>query len=113
MALPLVGRFDHERSEGVREKLLEAVAASSAHEVVIDVTGLASIDATIASELLRVSRALALLGTKTYFTAISPANALTMSRLDEQLPPEGFLRNLEQALRLVTSQTGRSPESGT
>lgn len=101
LTLPLVGRFDQERAEVVREKLLEAISSKQARQVIVDVTGLESIDEGIADELLRMSRAAALLGTKTYFSGISPANALTMANLDHGLLADTCLRSLQDAMRVV------------
>ena len=101
LTLPLVGRFDHERNEVVREKLLATISAKQARKVIIDVTGLELVDEAIANELLRLSRAAALLGARTYFSGISPANALTMANLDHELLADKCLRNLRDALRLV------------
>ena len=105
LALPMVGQFDADRSAVVREKLLAAVVDRKARHVIIDVTGLESVDETSAGEILRSWRALALLGTTAYVTGLSASNARTMARLDQQIPADMCLRSLEEALRRIIAQT--------
>lgn len=101
LALPLIGQFDAERSELVRVKLLDAVIARKARHVILDLTGLELVDAAVAHEIARSWRALALLGSRTYLTGISPSNAQIMAQLDEDLPALLCLRSLEEALRKI------------
>ncbi|NVB39337.1 STAS domain-containing protein [Pseudenhygromyxa sp. WMMC2535] len=107
LTLPLVGRFDDERNEVVREKLLAAIADKQARQVIIDVTGLESIDEGVADDLVHLSQAAALLGARTYFSGISPANALTMAKLDHGQLANKCLRNLRDALGVVMGQRER------
>ncbi|PRP92717.1 Blue-light photoreceptor [Enhygromyxa salina] len=108
LALPLAGNFDLQRSEIVREKLLDAVSATKAREVVIDVTGLGEMDEMTANELVRLTRSLALLGTRAYLTGISGANAQALVSSNAQIPAGMCMRNLESALRLLRDRRGRA-----
>lgn len=101
LALPLAGHFDLQRSIIVREKLLEAVAATRARDVVIDVTGLGMIDELTANELVRLTSSLALLGARAYLTGISAANAQTMVSSDARVPASMCMRSLKSALRVI------------
>ena len=101
LALPLAGNFDLQRSIIVREKLLDAVAATRARDVVIDVTGLGMIDDLTANELVRLTSSLALLGARAYLTGISAANAQTMVSSDARVPAGMCMRSLESALRII------------
>ncbi len=102
LALPLVGQFDLRRSQIVREKLLGAVSAQQAHAVIVDLTGIGTVDDLTANELLRLTSALGLLGAKAYLTGISPESAQTMSSLSRAIPPEMCMRTLKDALRMIT-----------
>jgi anti-anti-sigma regulatory factor len=101
LALPLAGHFDLERSKVVREKLLDVVSQTNAREVVIDVTGLGTIDELTANELVHLTRALALLGARAYLTGISAANAQTMVNSNAQIPAGMCMRSLESALSML------------
>ncbi len=102
LVLPLAGKFDRRRNQVVREKLLIAVSTRHAHAVIIDLTGIGTVDALMANELLRLASALGLLGAKTYLTGISPESAQTMSLLDRPIPAEMCMRTLKDALRYIT-----------
>lgn len=102
LALPLAGQFDLRRSQIVREKLLVAVSARQAHAVIVDLTGIGTVDELTANELLRLTSALGLLGARAYLTGISPESAQTMSSLSRPIPPEMCTRTLKDALRTIT-----------
>jgi anti-anti-sigma regulatory factor len=101
LVLPLSGRFDRERSEVVREKLLTAVGNKRARKVIIDITGLESADELIVDELLRLARSLGLLGAQAYFSGISPAHAMLMVGLEHERLPKSCLRSLQDAVSQV------------
>jgi anti-anti-sigma regulatory factor len=105
LAMPLAGRFDLERSEIVREKLLDMVSTTTARYVVIDVTGLGTIDELAANELVRLTNSLALLGARAYLTGISAVNAVTMVNSNAEIPAGMCMRSLESALRLLGDQS--------
>ncbi|KIG19233.1 RsbR, positive regulator of sigma-B [Enhygromyxa salina] len=107
LAMPLAGNFDLQRSEIVREKLLDVVSSTKARDVVIDVTGLGSIDELTANELVRLTSSLALLGARAYLTGISPANAQTMVSSNARIPAGMCMRSLKSALQLL-GEGGRS-----
>lgn len=102
LAVPLAGHFDGNRSQVVREKLLEAVSSTKARRVIIDLTGLGVVDELTASELLRLTTSLGMLGAKAYLTGISPANAQTISNLSQSIPPGMCVRTLKDALRVIS-----------
>lgn len=78
LVAPLVGQMDEGRGEHFVEVLLEGIQQHSATVVLIDVTGVPSIDASVAEQILRAARAARLLGTRTLLVGISPQVARTM-----------------------------------
>lgn len=81
LVAPLVGQMDEARGEHFLEVLLEGIQRHSAKMVLIDVTGVPTIDALAAEQLLRAIRAARLLGTRTALVGISPQVARTMMEL--------------------------------
>lgn len=81
LVAPLVGQMDEARGEHFLEALLAGIQQHSATMVLIDVTGVPSIDASAAEQLLRAIRAARLLGTRTALVGISPQVARTMMEL--------------------------------
>ena len=98
LLMPLVGVVDLGRSEQMVERALEAIASKGGRVLVIDVTGVASIDTRVASRLTATMRAVALLGARTILTGISPANARELVALDIDLGSVLTRRTLGEGL---------------
>ncbi len=78
LVAPIVGQLDAERGAFFVESLLQGIQKYATKTVIIDVTGVPSIDASVAEQLLRAARAAKLLGTRTALVGISPQVARTM-----------------------------------
>jgi rsbT co-antagonist protein RsbR len=73
--------MDEARGAHFVEVLLEGIQRHAAKAVLIDITGVPSIDASVAEQLLRAARAARLLGTRAALVGISPDVARTMVEL--------------------------------
>jgi PAS domain S-box-containing protein len=85
LAMPLVGAIDGKRADRVLEALLDGVTRTGARAVILDVTGVPSVDAGTAASVLRAARAVALLGAEVVLTGIRPEVARTLVELDADL----------------------------
>lgn len=85
LVLPLVGRIDSNRAQQVMENLLEGVLRYTAEVVILDITGVPFIDADIADTLIRIARAVRLLGAHMIVTGIRAEVAQTLVALDLHL----------------------------
>ena len=56
LILPIIGVLDSARARQLTEQLLGAIQDNRARVVVIDITGVATIDRTVANHLVRPSR---------------------------------------------------------
>ncbi len=101
LALPLVGVLDATRIERILSALLEAVVHDQAEYVIIDLTGIASVDDTTADYVFKVLRALSLLGTQAVVTGIQPAVARALVEIGLDLGNVMTLGDLEEAIRFV------------
>lgn len=100
LAAPIIGVVDAERGASVTERLLEAVASSEATAVIVDVTGVAGVDAAVADEFVKVARSLRLLGVVVVMTGIQPGVAATLGASGlEQLSGVRTFSTLEKGLR--------------
>ena len=104
VALPLIGAVDADRAALMMEQLLEAVARGRYRVVILDVTGVDTIDAETAAHFTRVLRAVSLLGAECLFSGISPSVAQTMVALGVDLSAVRTLRNMKQALSAALEQ---------
>jgi anti-anti-sigma regulatory factor len=80
--LSLSGELSPRRAEQARHGLLTAVTRSRARAVLIDLTGLPAVDATVAAALTRTVRATALLGCQAILCDLGPRLATTFVDLD-------------------------------
>lgn len=101
LTLPLIGEVDERRATEMMHKLLEEIAQTRAEFVILDLTGVHSVDVATAEHLGRILRAVALLGAHGIVSGVSPtvAGALTSTAVDMR----GFemCRDLSDALMLT------------
>ncbi|WP_437308871.1 STAS domain-containing protein [Sorangium sp. So ce388] len=85
LAMPLVGPIDTRRSEQIMEGLLEGVAREGASMVILDVTGVETIDTQAADAVVRAAQAVRLLGARVLVTGIQPSMAQVLVQLGVDL----------------------------
>lgn len=70
LAVPMMGHFDTKRAEFFTEQLLAAINRERARIVLLDVTGMSSVDTEVASALIRAGQAVRLLGAEPILVGI-------------------------------------------
>src|SRR4051794_11296227 len=105
LILPIIGVLDSQRARQLTEQLLGAIQANRAKVVVIDITGVASIDVTVANHLVQTVEASRLMGASAILPGLSSGIAQTLVDLGVDL---GSMRTvgdlqggLEEAERLL------------
>ena len=78
---PLVGTIDTARATQMTEHLLQAIVDTESRVVVLDITGVAVLDTSVARHLIKAAAAVKLLGAEVVVTGISPDTALTFTYL--------------------------------
>ena len=81
LTLPLIGTMDSLRAQEVMENLLEAIVERQAEVVILDITGVRTVDTQVAQHLLRTAAAVRLMGATCIISGISPRIAQTMVQL--------------------------------
>ena len=99
LALPIVGEIDHGRASEMMDRLLQAVVETRCEYIILDVTGLKSVDALTTDHLVKMSRAARLLGANCLVSGISPAIARSLVELGSDSGSLNSFRTLEAALR--------------
>jgi PAS domain S-box-containing protein len=99
LVLPIVGHVDAARASGVMERLLSEIVATGAAFSILDLTGADGVDATTASHILTIGRAVALLGSRCLLSGISPSMATVIVQTDASLGEISTFGRLEDALR--------------
>ena len=110
LILPIIGVLDSARARQLTEQLLGAIRDNRATVVVIDITGVATIDRTVANHLVQTVEASRLMGASTILTGLSSEIAQTLVDLDVDLgmmKTVGDLQGgLEEAERLAGYRGG-------
>jgi len=115
LILPIIGVLDSARARQLTEQLLGAIREKRATVVVIDITGVATIDRTVANHLVQTVEASRLMGASTILTGLSPEIAQTVVDLGVDL---GMMRTvgdlqggIEEAERLAGYVNGHATEA--
>jgi rsbT co-antagonist protein RsbR len=115
--LPIIGMLDSQRARQLTEQLLHAIQTNRAKVVVIDITGVASIDVTVANHLVQTVKASRLMGASAIITGLSSGIAQTLVDLGVDLSmmrTVGDLQGgLEEAERLLGYKVIQSSEQHT
>jgi rsbT co-antagonist protein RsbR len=105
LILPIIGVIDPQRARQLTEQLLRGIRENRAKVVVIDITGVAAMDATVANHLVQTVEASRLLGATVIVTGLSPEIAQTLVTIGVDLGKMNTVGDLqggiEQAERLL------------
>jgi len=99
LALPLIGELDAERAALIAEQLLPAIVERQALHVILDLTGLETIDDESVEHLSRIIRAVGLLGARPILTGVRAELSRKMVDMQVDLGDVRVLRDLRDALR--------------
>jgi rsbT co-antagonist protein RsbR len=108
LLLPIIGVLDAGRARLITESLLLSIGVNRAKVVVMDVTGVATIDSNVANHLLQTVEAARLMGAHVIVTGLSSEVAQSLFALGielSRLNTVGDLQGgLEQAARILGDQ---------
>ncbi|MEU7141034.1 STAS domain-containing protein [Nocardia sp. NPDC046473] len=112
LILPIIGVLDGQRARQLTEQLLRAIRANRAKVVVIDITGVPTIDSTVANHLVQTVDASGLMGASVIITGLSSEIALTLVTIGLDLSKMNAVGDLqggiEEAERLLGYEVSRS-----
>src|ERR1051326_7075801 len=105
LILPIIGVIDSQRARQLTEQLLRGIRTNRAKVVVIDMTGVAAMDATVANHLVQTVEASRLVGATVIVTGLSPEIAQTLVTIGVDLGKMNTVGDLqggiEEAERLL------------
>ena len=115
LILPIIGVIDAQRARQLMEQLLRGIRANRAKVVVIDITGVAAMDATVANHLVQTVEASRLLGAIVIVTGLSPEIAQTLVNIGVDLGKMNTVGDLqggiEEAERLLGYKVAQLSEA--
>ncbi len=100
LALPVVGTLDEARAAEITGRMLDAVAAYKARYAILDLTGVETVDEGTADHLVKIIRAIQLLGAQSLVTGIRPAMAQTLIALGAGFGGARTVSNLREAIKI-------------
>ncbi|WP_437992452.1 STAS domain-containing protein [Sorangium sp. So ce145] len=100
LTVPVMGGLDNQRASALMERLLGAIVDSQTRSVILDLTAVEAVDTSTADHLIRIVRAVELLGARVVVTGIRPAVAQTVVSVGMDLDRMITLRNLQEGLKV-------------
>ena len=99
LTLPIIGTLDSSRTMIVMENLLSRIEKDRAKVVVLDVTGVMTIDSQVSHHLIQMIRAIGLMGAKAILTGIRPEIARAITSLNIDLSSVNTRSTLSEGLK--------------
>ena len=117
LILPIIGVIDPQRARQLTEQLLRGIRANRAKVVVVDITGVPSVDATVANHLVQTVDASRLMGANVIVTGLSSEIAQTLVTIGVDLGKinavgdlQGGIEEAERLLGYKVAMTGETAE---
>lgn len=111
LTLPIIGTLDSSRTLLIMEALLNRIASERASAVVMDVTGVHSVDSQVSHHMIQMVRAIQLMGATAILTGIRPEIARAMTSLNIDLgnvtTRASLSDGLKEAFRLLGIHVSR------
>ncbi len=98
LCLPIIGAVDTSRASEMMENLLEAVVREEARFVILDLTGVLTMDTATVHHILRIFSAARTLGVEGVLSGVRPPVAQTVVSLGVDLEALRMVRTLHDAL---------------
>lgn len=106
LLLPIIGVIDTHRARLITESLLEAIRTNRARMVVMDITGVATIDSRVANHILQTVTAARLMGARVIVTGISAPVAQSLVSLGIELGGLDTVGDLQGGIELAERNLG-------
>ena len=106
LILPIIGVIDSLRARQLTEQLLRGIRANRAKVVVVDITGVPSVDATVANHLVQTVDASRLMGANVIVTGLSSEIAQTLVTLGVDLSKINAVGDLQGGIEEAERMLG-------
>lgn len=108
VVVPLIGKYDEDRSEALLEKTLTNLPSHKAKYIVLDLTGLnENISQHTASFIEKIGSASTLIGVTTILVGISPQLSIIITQSNVQLSNFDCFQTLQHGIHYALAQMGR------
>ncbi|WNB92439.1 STAS domain-containing protein [Bacillus sp. NEB1478] len=106
VVIPLIGKYNELRSRDMLEHTLSALPDHRAQFVILDLTGVKSIDTTMIDMLNKLVSSARLFGMETLLVGISPEMSIEITKNQYCLGESTYFRNLKHAIYFAFAKEG-------
>jgi rsbT co-antagonist protein RsbR len=106
LILPIIGVLDNQRATQLTEQLLRGIRTNRAKVVVIDITGVAAVDTSVANHLVQAVDASRLMGASVIITGLSSDIARTLVTIGVDLSKMNTIGDLQGGIEEAERQLG-------
>lgn len=106
LVLPILGVLDSRRAQDMTDVMLNKIQQTSADSIIIDITGVPTVDSSVANHLIKITKATRLMGCECILSGIGPEIAQTLVQLGISLDTIETSSNLKSAFQLALVKSG-------
>jgi rsbT co-antagonist protein RsbR len=106
LILPIIGVLDSQRAKQVTEQLLRGIRNNRAKVVVVDITGVPTIDSTVANHVVQTVEASRLMGADVIITGLSSEIAQILVTIGVDLSKLNAVGDLQGGIELAEKMLG-------
>jgi rsbT co-antagonist protein RsbR len=106
VVIPLIGKYNELRSNDMLEHTLTALPQHRAKFVILDLTGIKSIDTEMVGMLNKLVSSARLFGMETLLVGISPELSIEITKHQYSLGESTYFRNLKHAIHFAFAKEG-------
>lgn len=106
LILPIIGVIDSQRAKQITEQLLRGIRNNRAKVVVVDITGVPTIDSTVANNVVQTVEASRLMGAGVIITGLSSEIAQTLVTIGVDLSKLNAVGDLQGGIELAEKMLG-------
>ncbi|HKA54822.1 MAG TPA: protoglobin domain-containing protein [Candidatus Binatia bacterium] len=106
LLLPIIGAIDPPRAQQITTQLLQSIRAHRAKVVVMDITGVPTVDSAIANHLIQTVQAARLMGAAVIVSGLSPEVAHALVRIGVDLSAVNTVGTLQDGIEAAEQLLG-------
>ncbi len=101
LMIPIVGTVDSARSQEIMDAMLEGLERTDSEIILLDIQGVASIDSAVANHLLKITKAVTMMGCHCIVSGVTSHVAQAMANLGLELGGVNSAPTLRKGLRMA------------
>jgi len=106
LIVPIIGMIDAQRARQLTQQLLSSIRANRAKVVIIDITGVQTVDTRVANHMVQTVEAARLMGATVIIAGVSPEIAQTMVTLGIDLGRIATVGDLQNGVEMAEQLSG-------